>query len=86
MATLKVNVNKLNVCTAPVTNFDNKENVIGVLLKNAVFESVRTIENELGSWHVNEKGDTISGNYVSTVEGDIPPELMKYHDKIRKFF
>ncbi len=86
MATLKVNVNKLNVRTSPVKDFDNKENVIGVLQKNAVFESVRVIENELGSWHVNEKGDTISGNYVSTVEGDIPPELMKYHDKIPKIF
>lgn len=86
MATLKVNVNKLNVRTSPVKDFDNKENVVGVLQKNAVFESVSLIENELGLWHVNAKGDTISAKFVSAVEGDIPPELMKYHDKIPKIF
>jgi hypothetical protein len=86
MATLKVNVNKLNVRSSPVKDFADKSNVKGVLKMNAVFESVRTIENELGSWYMNVNGDTISAKFVSEIEGDIPPELMKYHDKIPKIF
>ncbi|MGY3054167.1 hypothetical protein ACVWYG_002370 [Pedobacter sp. UYEF25] len=86
MATFKVNVNKLNLRIGPATDFANKENVVGVLHKDAVFESVAVIENELGKWHIGENGTTISDNFVSELDGDIPPELVKYHDKIPKIF
>jgi len=56
MATLKVTVNKLNVRKSPVLDFANKENIVGVLHKDAVFESVREITNGLGTWHVGKEG------------------------------
>lgn len=86
MATFKVNVNKLNVRSSPVTNFDNKGNVVAVLLKDAVFESVGVLENELGRWQIGKNGETVSDNFVAPIQDDIPPELVKYHDKIPKIF
>lgn len=59
MATLKVTVNKLNVRKNPVLDFTNKENIVGVLHKGAVFESVGEITNKLGTWHLGKEG-----NYV----------------------
>lgn len=82
----KVNVNKLNVRTSPVSDFAYKENIVGVLHKDSVFESVRIIENELGKWHVGADGKIISGNYVSFLQDDIPAELVKYQDKIPRIF
>lgn len=86
MATLKVTVNKLNLRSSPVKDFANKENVVGVLHKDAVFESVRMIENELGKWHVDGEGNTISEKFTSVIEEGIPPELIKYHNKIPHIF
>ena len=86
MTTFKVNVNKLNVRSSPVTDFDNTENVVSVLLKDAVFTSVGMLENELGSWPVNIEGHTVSEKFLSQLQDDIPPELIKYHDKIPKIF
>lgn len=64
MATLKVTVNKLNLRSSPVKDFANKENVVGVLHKDAVFESVGVIENELGKWHVGKDGHCVSDKWV----------------------
>lgn len=86
MATFKVNVDKLNLRSSPVQDFANKGNVVGVLRKDAVFESVRILENELGRWPVNREGHTVSENFLSEIVGDIPPELVKYHDKIPRIF
>jgi hypothetical protein len=86
MATFKVNVDKLNLRSGPVKDFDNKENIVGILHKNAIFESEREFENELGKWHVDKNGLVVSDNFVSELQGDIPAELVKYHDKIPKTF
>ncbi|HEY9362946.1 MAG TPA: S8/S53 family peptidase [Chitinophagaceae bacterium] len=59
MATLKVTVNKLNVRKSPVLDFANKENIVGVLHKDAVFESEREITNELGTWHIDREGHCV---------------------------
>lgn len=86
MATYKVNVDKLNLRSSPVQDYSKKKNVVGVLRKDAVFESVRIVENELGRWPVNREGHSVSENFLSEIVGDIPPELVKYHDKIPKIF
>lgn len=70
MATYKVNVDKLNLRSGPVQDFANKENVIGVLRKDAVFECVRVIENELGRWCVGEDGHCVSEKWL---EGSLSP-------------
>lgn len=72
--------------SSPVKDFANKGNVVGVLHKDAVFESVGVIENELGKWHVGKDGKIICDNYVTQVQDDIPPELKKYYDKIPHIF
>ena len=86
MTTFKVNVNKLNLRRNPVTNFDNKGNVVAVLQKDAIFESVGVLENELGRWPMNAEGHVVSENFLSALQEDIPPELKKYYDKIPKIF
>ncbi len=64
MATFKVNVNKLNLRKSPVKDFTNKKNVVGVLAKDAVFESVGMIENELGRWQVGKDGNCVSEKWL----------------------
>ena len=56
MAQLQVIVNKLNIRESPVPDLADKRNVVGVLHKDAVFESVGEITNELGTWHVDKDG------------------------------
>ncbi len=86
MANFKVNVKKLNVRSSPVTNFDNKGNVVAVLMKDAVFESVGVVENQLGKWQIGKNGETVSNNFLAPLQQDIPPELVKYQDKIPQVF
>jgi hypothetical protein len=56
MPKLKVIANKLNKRTGPVTDFSNKENIVGTLNAGAVFNSVAEVTNNLGTWHVDENG------------------------------
>ena len=64
MATFKVNAEKLNLRSSPVKDFADKANVVGVLHKDALFESVGRLENELGGWHVGANGNCVSENWV----------------------
>jgi subtilisin family serine protease len=68
MATYKVNVNKLNLRSSPVKDFADKSNVMGVLLKDAIFKSVGVVENELGKWHVGTDGYCVSEKWLENVE------------------
>jgi major intracellular serine protease len=56
MAQLEVTVNKLNRRKSPVTDFADKSNVIEVVSKGFIFESVAQIENNLGIWHQDMDG------------------------------
>ncbi len=56
MQRLEVIVNKLNRRKSPVTDFANKENVVNVLKKGDVFESVGELTNKLGKWYVGKDG------------------------------
>jgi hypothetical protein len=56
MALLKVIVNKLNKRKSPVTDFADKSNVVAVVTKDVVIESVAQIENNLGVWHQDRDG------------------------------
>lgn len=56
MAQLQVIVNKLNKRKSPVLDFADKSNVVEVLSKDAVFESVGEITNLLGKWHLDGDG------------------------------
>ena len=60
----KINVNKLNLRSGPATDFANKENVVGVLHKDAVFESVAVLENELGKWQIDIGGNCVSEKWL----------------------
>lgn len=56
MAQLEVTVNKLNRRKSPVTDFADKSNVVEVVSKGFIFESVAQIENNLGIWHQDIDG------------------------------
>ncbi|HTE26963.1 S8 family peptidase [Flavitalea sp.] len=78
MEQLKVIANKLNIRTSPVLNFTDKHNIIGVLHKDSVFESVSEITNELGIWHVDRDGNWASEKWLDNLsKADISiPEWM----------
>ena len=65
MAQLQVIVNKLNIRESPVPDLADKRNVVGVLHKDAVFESVGEITNILGTWYEDKEGYYYWGNGVS---------------------
>lgn len=78
MVTYKVNVNKLNLRKAPVTDFDNIGNVVGVLRKDAVFECIKVLENELGRWCVGKDGHCVSEKWLLGVEEGIEKPLLEF--------
>ena len=59
MSQLIVIANKLNRRSAPVTNFDERSNITGIVTKGFTFESTCEINNNLGSWY----GDAFSNFY-----------------------
>ncbi|MGB5026599.1 MAG: S8 family serine peptidase, partial [Saprospiraceae bacterium] len=71
MTRLKVIVNKLNIRKSPVSDFAHKGNVVGVLLKDAVFESVGEITNELGKWYKDRDGFYYWGKGVEEISSVI---------------
>lgn len=56
MTKLTVKVNKLNKRKAPVTDFEDRSNVIGTVKKGYTFENHGEISNVLGKWHVDADG------------------------------
>jgi major intracellular serine protease len=66
MAQLKVIANKLNMRTSPVTDFADKGNIVSVVTKGVVIESVAQIENNLGIWCQNSDGHWASEKWLST--------------------
>lgn len=79
MAQLQVIVNKLNIRTHPVLDFADKSNVVGVLLQDAVFESVGEIENGLGKWFVDRDGNWASEKWLGDLL--IPIDQIKFDVK-----
>lgn len=75
MATFKVNVDKLNLRRSPVQDFNDKINVVGVLHKDALFESVGRLENELGGWQVGADGNCVSEKWLKTLDEDFTKQL-----------
>lgn len=51
MSRMIVTATRLNMRTAPVTEFSNKANILGVANKGYSFESVFEISNNLGTWY-----------------------------------
>lgn len=85
MELYKVNVNKLNLRSGPVQSFANKENVVAVLPKDAIFRSVSMFTNELSDWLGNREGQVISKNFATPLD-PLPEELEKYHALLPKTF
>jgi lysozyme len=56
MAQLKVIVNRLNKRREPITDFTNKSNVVGTILKGKSFEGNKQISNTLGDWYEDSDG------------------------------
>ncbi|TPG45337.1 glycoside hydrolase family 25 protein [Flavobacterium pectinovorum] len=56
MAQLKVIVNKLNKRTGPITDFNDKSNIVGTILKGKLFEGSKQISNILGDWYEDSDG------------------------------
>jgi minor extracellular protease Epr len=56
MAIMEVIVNKLNRRRNPVIDFNDKSNVVDVVVRGTTFESVDEIENALGKWYKDADG------------------------------
>ncbi|MEO9210800.1 MAG: S8/S53 family peptidase [Ginsengibacter sp.] len=78
MTTFKVNVNKLNLRSSPVNDFEDKSNVVGVLHQDTTFESAGEITNELGTWHSDRDGHWASENWLkNTSDISLPLALIQ---------
>jgi len=83
MPQLKVIAPKLNQRKSPVVDFANKDNIVGVLHQGATFNSVRTIENELGLWHGDDDGNWASDNWLREEKWRFDATKMSWaHDSI----
>ncbi len=69
MAQFKVIVNKLNKRTSPITNLNDKSNIVGVVGNGFTFESADEITNNLGTWYVDRDGHYYWGRGVSAIAG-----------------
>ena len=81
---LQVRVDKLNRRKSPVTDFADKSNVVEVVNKGFVFESVAQIENNLGVWHQGYDGHWAWGNGLS--KSSFAPTLLDLEKQTFQWF
>ncbi len=79
MAQLKVIVSKLNRRRTPITDFDEKRNVTGIVLKGFQFVSINEEKNALGTWYEDRDGNYYwGGGLVLLSENDpLVPSMAK---------
>ena len=75
MAQLKVIVNKLNRRRNPITQFSEKGNVSGTVLKGFQFESVKEEKNDLGTWYEDRDGNYYWGGGLALISQNNPAIL-----------
>ncbi|HEY5371522.1 MAG TPA: glycoside hydrolase family 25 protein [Hanamia sp.] len=71
MAQLKVIVNKLNRRTGPVTDMNDKSNIIGTVPMGFIFESKGQIMNGLGTWYSDSDGYYYWGNGLIVINASV---------------
>lgn len=72
MAQLKVIVNKLNRRRNPITQFSEKGNVTGTVLKGFQFVSVKEEKNDLGIWYMDRDGNYYWGGGLALISEQDP--------------
>lgn len=72
MAQLKVIVGKLNRRRAPISQFSEKGNVTGTVLKGFQFVSVKKIVNDLGTWYMDADGNYYWGGGLTILSLNDP--------------
>jgi len=77
MAQLKVIVNRLNKRKEPITDFSDKQNIIGTVARGYIFQGENTVSNNLGQWYVDRDGYYYWGGGLSVIslENAAPPFL-----------
>ncbi len=74
MAQLKVTVNRLNKRQAPITDFSDRENIIGTVARGYIFEGENSESNNLGQWYVDRDGYYYWGGGLTVIslENSVP--------------
>ncbi|MGB5026598.1 MAG: hypothetical protein WBO44_14680 [Saprospiraceae bacterium] len=72
MAQLTVIVNKLNRRRTPISDFSEKGNVAGTVLKGFQFISTNEISNELGNWYQDRDGYYFWGGGLAIISQNNP--------------
>lgn len=74
MAQLKVIVNKLNRRKSPISDFQDKGNVIGTVSKGYLFLSIAEENNIMGTWYMDRDGYFYWGGGLTIVSLQNPAE------------
>jgi len=70
MAQLKVIVNRLNKRKEPITNFADKQNIIGIVSMGYIFEGQNALSNSLGQWYIDRDGYYYWGGGLSVISSE----------------
>src|SRR5689334_5361676 len=70
MSQVKVIVNRLNKRKEPITDFADKQNIVGTVARGYIFEGQNTLSNNLGQWYVDRDGYYYWGGGVTVISSD----------------
>ena len=77
MSQVKVIVNRLNKRKEPITDFADKQNIVGTVARGYIFEGQNTLSNNLGQWYVDRDGYYYWGGGVTVISsGDLTPVIL----------